>query len=447
MRPKTMLILLRELMRRMLVVTAVLGALVALVPAQAQPSVVTPGADVLTAALPLLRGRRVGLVTHHAAVTRDGRPTYAVLAALPDVQLVALFAPEHGLYGDHGAGQRVRHVRGETPIYSLYGHATQPTRKMLAAVDVLVVDLQDVGVRPFTYVSTMALVLDAAARAGKPVVILDRPNPMGGLTTDGPVLRPGYRSFIGIHPIPYVHGMTLGELAQFFNREYRIGALLHIIPAQGWGRAMTWRDTGLVWTNPSPGLLTDDSPFYYAATGAIDGTNLWNGTGTDARYRVILATWIDGAALAERLNARRIPGVVFSASSVPHPTTGRIWRGVRLHLTDPGQFRPSTTTVYVLAEIRAMYGRKLIFRRARHGRPLFDRVWGTRDVRQAIQRGEPAERIVARWQPDLNRFQQARERYLIYPVRAAAASASAPPSAQDDSTTYPSSPRRPLESE
>lgn len=395
-------------------------ALPALIPAQ--PSVVTPGADALATALPLLSGRRVGLVTHQAALTRDGRSTQHVLASLPDVRITALFAPEHGINGDYGAGQRVRHVRGEVPVYSLYGRTVQPTRQMLSRVDVLVVDLQDVGVRPYTYISTMALVMQAAARARKPVVVLDRPNPMGGLTTDGPVLERALSSFIGMYPIPYVHGMTLGELAQFLNREFRIGATLHVVPVQGWSRAMTWRETGLTWSNPSPGLLSGDSPFYYAATGAIDGTNLWNGTGTASRYRVVLGRYIDGAQLAERLNNRRLPGVTFSASTMPHPNTGRMWRGVRLHVTDPAQFRPSTTTVYVLAEIRAMYGRQLVFRRPRRGRYLFDRVWGTRDVRIAIQRGEPAEKIVARWQPDLTRFQQARERYLIYPVEALAAS-------------------------
>lgn len=372
------------------------------------------GVDGLSADGSILQGRRVGLVTHLAAVDSTGEPTMNVLASLPGMTLTALFAPEHGIDGTFAAGVPVPTIPGRTPVYSLYGGIFRPTRQMMSRIDVLVVDLQDVGVRPYTYASTMALALQAARDAGKPLVVLDRPNPMGGTIVDGPVLEPEFRSFIGLYPIPYVHGMTFGELAQFYNQAFRIGADLTVIPMQGWSREMIWSDTGRTWVNPSPGILSPEAVFLYAATGPLDGTNVWNGVATESRYQVMLAPWIDGGQLAEQLNQRNLPGVRFSASAIPHPKKGTIWRGVRLHVTDPRVFRPSTTTVYVLAEIRHLYGKELKFKRPRRGPYLFDTVWGTKSVRQALQRGEPASAIVARWQPPLEKFEKLRASYLLY---------------------------------
>src|SRR3989442_1326676 len=283
---------------------AILAAVVlaaVLMAALAHGPEVYPGVDGLELA-DTLTGRRIGVVTHQAAVSRDGRLTTLVLTSLPDVQLSALFAPEHGL-GDDAPGS----LPARAPIYSLFGRLTQPTRQMLSA------------------------------------------------------------------------------------------------------------DTGLPWINPSPGLLTDDSPFYYATTGAIDGTNLWNGVSTDSRFQVILAPWIDGARLAERLNGYRLPGVTFSGSSVPLPFNKKIWSGVRLQVTDRSTYRPLTTAVYVLVEIHKMYGGQLIFRLPLHGPPLFDQVWGTRQVRLGILRGDDAATIVARWQPGLQKFLALRQQYLLYP--------------------------------
>ncbi len=372
------------------------------------------GVDSLSTDGSILQGRRVGLVTHLAAVDSTGEPTMNVLASLPGMTLTALFAPEHGIDGTVAAGVPVRSIPGRTPIYSLYGGIFRPTRQMMSRIDVLVVDLQDVGVRPYTYTSTMALALQAARDAGKPVVVLDRPNPMGGTIVDGPVLEPEFRSFIGLYPIPYVHGMTFGELARLYNLAFRIGADLTVIPMQGWSREMIWSDTGRPWVNPSPGIMSSEAVFLYAATGPLDGTNVWNGVATESRYQVMLAPWIDGDRLAEQLNRKNLPGVRFSPSAIPHPRKGTIWRGVRLHVTDPRVFRPSTTTIYVLAEIRHLYGKELKFKRPRRGPYLFDTVWGTKSVRQALQRGEPASAIVARWQPSLEKFEKLRASYLLY---------------------------------
>lgn len=395
-------------------VATLLAVLLPILPVRADPTEFAFGVDALRETANLLEGRRVGLVTHLAAVDREGAPTVNVLAGLPGVQLTALFAPEHGIDGTVDAGVRVRTIPGRTPVYSLYGGNFRPTRQMMSRVDVLVIDLQDVGVRPYTYASTMALVLWAARNANKPVVVLDRPNPMGGTIVDGPILEQQFRSFIGLYPIPYVHGMTFGELARLYNYAFRIGADLTVIPMKGWSREMVWNDTRRGWVNPSPGILSPEAVFPYAATGPVDGTNIWNGVMTESRYQVMLAPWIDGGRLAERLNRKKLPGVLFSASAIPHPRSGKIWSGVRLHVTDPRVFRPSTTTVYVLAEIRSMYGNELKFKRPRRGPYLFDMVWGTKSVRQAIMRGEPASAIVARWQPSLQKFEELRAPYLLY---------------------------------
>jgi uncharacterized protein YbbC (DUF1343 family) len=382
--------------------------------AVAQPPAVRPGIDVLLDDPGRLQGQRVGLVTHQAGTAADGRLTATVLATTPGIRVTALFAPEHGIDGTRDAGAAVPTIPGRTPVYSLYGGTFTPTRQMLSRVDTLVIDLQDVGVRPFTYASTMAKVMAAAREAQKAVVILDRPNPLGGLTIDGPVLEPEFRSFIGLYPIPYVFGMTIGELARLYNQAFGIGARLTVIPMRGWTRGMTWADTGLPWQNPSPGITYPDAPFYYAATGPVDGTNLWNGVATDSRFQVVLAPWIDGPRLTERLNGHGLPGVRFTPSAVPHPRTGRIWYGVRLHMTDRALFRPSTTMVYILAEIRALYGDRLVFTRPRHGPYVFDLVWGTKSLRLALSRGQTASTIVAGWRPGIERFVAVRHQHLLY---------------------------------
>ena len=392
-----------------------LFAVLPVVSGQATSTQIKVGADVILEDSATIQGRRIGLVTHAAGITSEGERTMDALGRAEGLRLTALFAPEHGIEGIYDAGDRVPNgVSRGTPVFSLYGGAFRPTRQMLARLDVLMVDLQDVGARPFTYASTMALVMRAAADAGKPVIILDRPNPLGGLIVDGPVLEPQFRSFVGMYPIPYVHGMTMGELAALYNRAFGINAKLTVIPMQGWERKMVWAETGLPWANPSPGLIDPDISPYYAATGPLDGTNLWNGTNTESRFRVVLASWLDGAALAERLNGYNLPGVRFTPSAIPLPGTQNVWRGVRLHVTDPSVFRPTTTTIHILAEIRGMPGSQLAFRTPRRGYSRFDIVWGTKQVRLALQRGDPAARIIAAWQPGLERFIKLRQSFLLY---------------------------------
>jgi len=376
------------------------------------PAGIKPGVDVLLESPGLLQGRRIGLVTHAAGLTSTGEATWSALLRDSRLTVAALFAPEHGLSGTVPAGQPVADAPGRVPTYSLYGATRRPTPEMIAPIDVFVIDLQDVGARAYTFVSTMALVMQAAREAGKPVVVLDRPNPQGGLQLDGTVLGPDYRSFIGMFPIPSVHGMTIGELAQLFNGLFEINADLTVIPMRGWSRRMVWEETGLPWVRPSPNIANMVTPFYYAATGVLDGTNLSNGAGTPLPFQVVASPWLDGDRVAARLNAAGLPGVTFE----PHENgrSGLPRRAFRLVITNPLAFRPATTAIHILAEVRRLHGAQLEFV-PRGGRHVFDFVWGTNDVRKAIMRGAPARAIVARWEPELRRFQMLRSPYLLYP--------------------------------
>lgn len=381
---------------------------------EAQPSVSTkPGVDVLLESPALLQGRRIGLVTHAAGFTSGGETTAAALLRDGRLNITALFAPEHGLTGSLAAGAAVPDIPGRVPIYSLYGATRRPTPEMMANVDVLVVDLQDVGTRSYTFASTMALVMQAAKESGKSVVVLDRPNPQGGMQLDGPVLVSEFRSFLGMYPIPMIHGMTIGELAQLFNGLYEIGAELVVVPMRGWSRRMLWEETGLPWVRPSPAITSMITPFYYGATGMFDGTTLLNGAGGLSEFQVVHSPWLDGDHLARQLNTVGLPGVVFEP--IDTSRYGQ-WprRAVRLVITDPLRFRPATTAIYILAEVRRLHGDRLQFL-PRGGRYVFDFVWGTSSVRKDILRGAPASAIVARWEPEVRRFQTLRAPYLIYP--------------------------------
>lgn len=382
--------------------------------AQAQsqsPGLTRPGVDVLLESPGFLQGRRIGLVTHAAGLTSAGDPTSSALLRDPRLTVTALFAPEHGLGGTIPAGQPVPDSNGRVPVYSLYSATQRPTPEMMAAIDVFVVDLQDVGARAYTYVSTMALVMQAAREAGKPVVILDRPNPQGGVQVDGPVLEPAYRSFIGMYPIPMVHGMTIAELAWLFNSAFDVNANLMVVPMRGWTRRMIWEDTGLPWTRPSPNIATMQTPFYFSATGVLDGTNLSNGVGTQSPFEVVGSPWLDGIRLAKRLNTLGLPGVSFEP--VAYPYGGVAPTGIRLVISDPLRFRPATTAVHMLVEIRRQHPRQFQFV-GPSGRQTFDLVWGTSKIRKDIERGAPAPAIVARWEAELQRFQLLRNAFLLY---------------------------------
>ncbi len=379
---------------------------------------VQPGVEVLLSdSLNLVRGKRVGLITNQTGVDSAGTSTIDLLAHAPGVHLVALFSPEHGIRGTAAPGARVRSGRDPStglPVYSLYGSTRQPTPKMLANLDVLVFDIQDVGARYFTYVSTMALAMEAAGRAHIPFVVLDRPNPLGGALVQGNVLDTTYASFIGMYPVPMRHGMTVGELARMIRGVWGVKVDLHVVPMRGWRRDMSFAATGLPWIPPSPNLPTLESVRDYPGTCLFEGTPLSVGRGTRRPFQWVGAPWLDGAELARRLNARHIAGVRFEpATFTPHHPgdgkfDGRKVQGVRLVPTSKS-FDPTSAAVAMLVEAYRM-SRGHWKWNARH----FDEVAGTDALRKGIIAGEGVDRLTAGWSAEDARFRALRQPYLLY---------------------------------
>jgi len=383
-----------------------------------------PGIEILLdERIDLVRGKRVGLVTNPTGVDRGLHSAVDLLARHPQVELVALFGPEHGVRGDAQAGEHVGSSRDRAtglPVHSLYGEHREPTPAMLEGIEVLVFDIQDVGTRFYTYPYTLAGVLRAARRAGIPVVVPDRPNPVGGTQVEGPVLEPEYASFVGLFPIPVRHGMTLGELARLFNEEFAIGAELHVVPVRGWTRARAEPGQALAWVMPSPNMPTPDTALVYPGTALFEGTNVSEGRGTTRPFETVGAPFVDADALAARMNALELPGVRFRPVRFT-PTfskhAGELCGGVQLHVIDRDAFLPVRTGLALVKAIHDLYPERFRFLEGdaqNQGRPFFDLLAGNGWIRQAILAGEPLEAIEARWQPGLRHFEELRRPYLIY---------------------------------
>ncbi len=377
-----------------------------------------PGIEVLlTDSLDLIRGKRVGLITNQSGVGPDGTSTIDLLERQPGVHLVALFSPEHGIRGTAAPGARVgngRDARTGLPIYSLYGATRKPTPAMLAGIDVLLFDIQDVGARYFTYVSTMALAMQAAGQAGIPFVVLDRPNPLGGELVQGDVLDTTWASFVGMYPVPMRPGMTVGELARMIHGLWGVKVDLHVVPMQGWRRAMLFRDTGLPWIPPSPNLPTLASAMDYPGTCLFEGTPLSVGRGTARPFQWVGAPWLDGTELARSLQARHMKGVRFEpATFTPHHPDdgkfdGQVVHGVRIVPTSRS-FDPTRAAVAVLVEAYRMSRGHWKWNEAH-----FDALAGTDALRRGIEAGEGVRQLTASWGPELARFRALRRPYLLY---------------------------------
>lgn len=391
---------------------AVLLSLLALLVPSGGGQSVRVGLDVLLDDPALLAGRRIGLVANATSVSASFAHAADLFADHP-FGLHAIFAPEHGFRGAKQAGEGVAdtyYSRTGVPIYSLYGATRRPTAAMLAGIDVLVVDLQEIGTRFYTFISTLLEVLYAAAQHSKPVVVLDRPNPLGGLAVEGPVLEAAFTSFVGSYPIPIRHGLTIGEMARLMNRT--IGADLTVVPMTGWRRTMRFRDTGLVWVMPSPNMPTPETALVYPGTGLLEGTNLSEGRGTTRPFELIGAPFIDAEAFAARLTALGLPGVWFRpASFVPtfDKYAGQLVYGVQLHVLDETVFEPVRTALTILALARDLYPEFDIDRPAH-----FDALAGNAWLREERLRGEPVDSLIARWQPELARYLTERQEFLLY---------------------------------
>ncbi len=382
------------------------------------------GLDVLVSRLPkLLRGRRVGLLCHQASVTRELTHAVDAVALIRGARLTALFAPEHGIAGaaqDHARVGSLRDRSTGLPVWSLYGRQLAPSPAMLAEIDTLVVDLQDVGSRYYTFVWTTALCMQACARARVPVVVLDRPNPLGGLVMEGNLPDPRFASFVGLYPLPARHAMTVAELAAYLNETHAIGCNLAVVPMDGWRRAMTWEDTGLPWVAPSPNMPTPDTARVYPGGCLIEGTNLSEGRGTTRPFELLGAPFLDGRRLARALARRDLPGVTFRAAAFQpafHKYEGQVCHGVQLHLTDPARFKPFATYLAVIVEARRQ-SRLFRWRRPPYEfemrRLPIDLLCGGDGIRRAIERGVPLGRLERSWRRELTRFARARRPYLLY---------------------------------
>ncbi len=394
-----------------LVATAVLGAGTALAAAPKAPGVLT-GCDVLAAGgFKELSGKRIGLVTNLAVVNRDGRTTLDVLRTAPGVTIAALFSPEHGL--DVALDEKVasgEHAGLKVPVHSLYGETYRPKPEWLAGLDALVFDLPDVGVRFYTYHATLGHCLEAAAAATIPVIVLDRPNPVGGLRIEGPRLPKDRWGFTGYSSFPVRHGLTMGELGRWMNGEHRIGARLMVVPVQGWRRSLWFDETGLPWANPSPNLRTLTQAILYPAVGLLEATNLTVGRGTDAPFEHFGAPWLDAVRVSGALNARRLPGVRFYPAAVT-PASSKYANErcavIRLQLLDREAFRPVRTGLEIAGVLLRVHP-------DRWESAALDALLGDPDSRKALVGLVPPEKIAAGWRADEEAFASARKKYLLY---------------------------------
>jgi len=386
---------------------------------------VQSGLDVLLHhRLGLLRGRRFGILAHQASVDARLEHAVALLSDVRGARLAALFAPEHGVWG---APQDLIFVGNERDpvtglrVTSLYGERREPTPAMLRGLDVLVIDLQDVGARYYTYQWTMALAMRACARAGVRVLVLDRPNPLGGELVEGNVPDPAFASFVGLYPLPARPGLTIGEVARYVNMQHGLGADLDVVTMRGWRRRMLWEDTGLGWVPPSPNMPTTDTARVYPGGCLIEGTNLSEGRGTTRPFEWVGAPWLDAHAYAAALEAEGLPGVTFRPARF-RPTfqkhADRLCGGVQIHVTDRARFKPFLAGLAVIAVARRQAPRAFRWRRPpyefeRRKLPI-DILLGTDTIRRGLTRGATLRAIERSWQPALAAWKRRRLAFLEY---------------------------------
>jgi uncharacterized protein YbbC (DUF1343 family) len=367
----------------------------------------------------------VGLVCNPASIDRGFQHSVDLIAADGRVTLGAIFGPQHGFRADLQDNMietpHAEDTRRKVPIYSLYSEVREPSPEMLAGLDALVIDIQDVGTRVYTFIYTMANCMRAAARHRLPVVVCDRPNPINGRDVEGNLLEETCASFVGQYPIPMRHGMTIGELAQLFNVTFEIGCDLHVVTMDGWRREMFYDETALPWILPSPNMPTLDTAIVYPGAVLFEGTQLSEGRGTTRPFELIGAPWIDGEALADAMNARRLAGVHFRPVFF-EPTFQKHARttcgGVQLHVTDRGAFRPVRTSLALLAAFRSLSGSQFDWRREAYefvtDRLAIDLLFGSHRERRALEKGVSPAEIARQWEPEEEAFRIRRKPFLLY---------------------------------
>lgn len=379
------------------------------------------GVDVLfDRNLSALKGKRIGLLTNQTGTNAELISTIRLFHDHPELQLAALFAPEHGLFTNAKEGEKFTdavHRSTGIPVFSLYGKSKKPTVEMMEKVDIVIFDIQDIGARYYTYIYTMAYMMEACARTGKKMIILDRPNPIGGERVEGNVVDPDFTSFVGLYPIPNRHGMTVGELAVYFNDAFQIGCELEVVEMAGWKRSSFHTENGLPWIPPSPNTTTLDMMLLYPGTCLVEGLNLSEGRGTTQPFEIIGAPFIDGEKLQDNVNSLGLEGIRARALAFT-PTyqkyNGQLCEGIQLHITDRRMFKPVESVIQVLAVIASMYAEKIEFLEygnLRH--PMFDLLAGNDGLRQGLLKRD-IHPYLQQCDRDTEKFMETRERYLRY---------------------------------
>ena len=392
-------------------------------------AVVKPGVEVLReGGFAQLQGKRVGLVTNPSGIDNNLKSTVDILNEAPGVKLVALFGPEHGVRGNAHAGDAVGDevdTKTGVKMYSLYGKTHKPTPEMLRDIDVLVYDIQDIGCRSYTFYATMGVCMEACAENGKEFMVLDRPNPLGGNKVEGNLVEDGYFSFVSKYRIPYVYGLTPGELATLLNEEHHIKghAKLTVIPMEGWTRDMKFRDTGMPWVLPSPQIPTPESAFFYPLSGIIGELYIFNtGIGYTLPFQLFCATWADADRVCDAMNALNLPGLMFRpinvkpffVTSVDVNQEKKEVHGVQTYITDVDKANLTLTQFYFLQVMHELYPDVKIFEQNTKRYAMFDKVCGTKEIRERFIKRYRVEDIADYWNKDVESFKELSSKYYIY---------------------------------
>jgi uncharacterized protein YbbC (DUF1343 family) len=368
----------------------------------------------------LVSGKRTGLLTNQSGVNYAFESTIDILHSNPTVHLSALFAPEHGIRGKVYAGEEVESIKYNQynlPVYSVYRINQQSLNETVKKMDVIIIDIQDIGIRPYTYIYAMAKLMRAAAENSKLIIVLDRPNPISGMYPEGNLIREGFFSEVGLFPIPYRHGMTIGELALLFNHQYGIGAELKVIPMKGWERSMFWQETGLQWIPTSPHVPSCETILYLCITGMIGELHtLSNGVGYTTPFMLIGAPWMDAHLLSRQLNNLELNGIRFRPiyfKPFYALYKGLVCRGVQLHITDLHQIRPFRCCLHIIQSVMRLYPDHELFSNKKNVE-MFNKVIGTDEIISKLKKGFAIEQIEKSWQEELNNFLIIRKKYLLY---------------------------------
>jgi len=373
-----------------------------------------------------IENKRIGLITNPTGVDKELRSNVDIFFQNKNIKLVALFSPEHGVRGDFLAGEYVAtytDAKTNLPVYSIYGPNRKPSSEMLKGIDMLVYDIQDIGSRSYTYISTLGLAMEAAAENNIEFMVLDRPNPLGGLKMEGPLAEPGFFSFVSLYPIPYIHGLTVGELAIFLNEEGMLSGKkkckLKVIPMKGWKRSMNFEETGLPWVPSSPHIPHPHTPYFYPATGILGELYVMNiGVGYTLPFQLVAAPWINADSLTDNLNALNIPGLLFrTVHYKPFYSTskGEMVHGVQIHITDYKKAPLSLIQFYILQESHKLWPSKNVFELCDSTRlSMFDKVCGTDKVRMEFSKSFQVNSIIGIWNNGIEAYKKRVEKHLLY---------------------------------